>query len=292
MNRAIVTRTLRDLRWQVFWYGTGLAVYGALMVLLFPTFEGFLADVEYPEEFLSFFGAAGDLSDPRYFLQAEYFSFAPLILMVFAVVAGTGLLAGDEGRGTLEMLLAQPVARSAVLASRVAGMLVALLTIVALTFAGWLISVPFVDLDGLGLGALLAASFVPVPLVTTFAGLSVLLAAVAPSRGQAAGIMTAVAITSYLVASFALTLDAIAWTRWLTPYHYSNVSQVLTEGVVWWHQGILLLITVVTFGLARMAFEGREIGAGTWQPRAIARGWRSGRRHAGAGPIPMPASES
>lgn len=283
MNRAIAARTLLDLRWQIFWYGAGTAIYGALMVLLFPTFQGFLSDVEYPEEFLAFFGAAGDLGDPRYFLQAEYFSFAPLILIIFAVVAGTGLLAGDEGRGTLEVLLAQPVARGAVFHARVAGLLGALLVIVVLALGGWLVSVPFVQLDGLGLVDLVAASFVPVPLVAAFAGLSVLLAAVAPSRGQAAGIMTAVAITSYLLASFALTLEAIAWTRWLTLYHYSDASRVLTEGVVWWHQALLLLVAALAFTLARMAFEGREIGAGTWQPRAIARGW-SFRR-------PAPATE-
>ncbi|MGE3960969.1 MAG: ABC transporter permease subunit [Dehalococcoidia bacterium] len=276
MNRAILRRQLIDLRWHIFWYGIGIAIYAAIMVLLFPTFEGFLADVEYPEEFLQFFGSVGDLSDPRYFLQTEYFSFVPVILLIYAVMAGTGLFAGDEGRGTLETTLAQPISRGDLYRSRVAALLAGLLLICALNVLGWVASVPFVDLENLGLATLTWASFAVVPLVAAFAGLSVLVAAIAPSRGTAGGLMAVVAITSYLLASFANTIEAIEWTKWITPYFYADTAQVLSDGLIWWHQALLVAVALVAFGLGGVAFNGREIGAGTWQPRAIARGWRFG----------------
>lgn len=274
MNVAILRRTLFDLRWHVFWYGIGIAIYAAFMVILFPTFEEMLGEAQYPEEFLAFFGGAGDLSDPRVFLQMEYYSFAPVILMIYAVIAGTGILAGDEGRGTLETTLSQPISRGALFRSKVAALLLGLVVICALNTLGWAASVPFVDLDGLSFGRLVLSSFAPIPLVAAMGGIAVLLAAIAPSRGMAGGIMAAVAILAYLVASFANTIEAIHWLRWLSPYFYSDAGQLLTDGVVWWHQAVLLGLAAVSFALAWSAFNAREIGAGTWQPGTIARGWR------------------
>ena len=276
MNLAVLQRTLTDLRWHVFWYGVGIAIYAAIMVLLFPTFEAFLSETEYPEEFLQFFGEIGDMSDPRYFLQLEYYSFVPVILMIYGVIAGTGLLAGDEGRGTLETTLAQPISRGDLFRSRIAALLIGLLAICAINAGGWFVSVPFVDLGDLDLLTLTWASFAVFPLVAAFCGLSVLVAAIAPSRGTAGGLMAAAAILSYLVSSFANTIEAISWARWLSPYYYADTTQVLTAGLVWWHQAVLVGVALVTFTLAWSAFNAREIGAGTWQPRAIARGWRLG----------------
>lgn len=277
MNRAALRRTLFDLRWQVFWYGIGIAFYAAMMALLFPTFEGFLSDMEYPEEFLQFFGEVGNMGDPRVFFQLEYYSFVPVILMIYGVIGGTGLLAGDEGRGTLETTLAQPIARGDLFCSRVAALLIGLLAICAINTVGWILSVPFVDLGDLGLPTLIWASFAVAPLVAAYCGLSVLVAAVSPSRGTAGGLMAAVAVISYLVTSFANTIEAIAWMRWITPYYYADTAQVLSDGLIWWHQAALVAIAVVSFALAWSAFNAREIGAGTWQPRAVARGWRLGR---------------
>lgn len=274
LNTAVLRRALFDLRWHLFWYGVGIAIYAAIMTLLFPTFREFLTEMEYPEEFLQFFGSAGNLGDPRYFLQAEYFSFVPVILIIYGIIGGTGLLAGDEGRGTLETTLAQPISRGCLFRSRVAALLLGIIVICALNAVGWVVTVPFVDLDDLGLLTLVGASFAVIPLVAAFAGASVLLAAIAPSRSGAAGLMAVVAIVSYLLASFANTIEAISWARWITPYYYADTSQILTGGVIWWHQAILVAIAIVTFVLGWAAFNAREIAAGTWQPRAMARGWR------------------
>lgn len=271
---ALVRRAIFDLRWHIGWYGLGLASYGGLVVWLYPMFKGLLEEVQYPEDILKFFGAGTDLSDPATFMTVEYHSFAPIIMIVFAVVSGTGLLAGDEGRGTLETLLAQPVSRTAVFLSRALALALAAITICALATLGWLVSVPFVDLGSLGLGTLLLSTFAVLPVLLAFGAMAMLLGAIAPSRGMAAGIMTAIAIASYLVASFAQTIEPIQWLQWFSPYYYSDGSQVLTEGLVWWHQGALLLFAAFALGLGALGFNGRELQAGTWQPRAIIRGWR------------------
>lgn len=279
MNWPIARVTLRGLRWQIGWYGGGLGVYAAFMVWLFPVFQDALGVMasEYPPEIMAFFGASGDLANPRVFIQVEYFSFVPVILVIYSVVAGTGLFAGDEGRGTLEPLLAQPVSRTSVFVSRTAALAGGLGLILAVNSLGWLASVPFVDLGDVGITAFLGATFAPLPLVAAFAGMSILLAAIAPARGTAAGIAAAIAIVAYLLSSLALAIEAISWMRWVSPYYYSDSHRILTEGLVWWHQAVLVGLASATLTVAWLAFRGREIGAGVWQPGAIARGWRASR---------------
>ncbi len=286
----VAARTLREMRWTIFWFGVGLALYGAAMVLLYPQFEDYLEEVAatYPEGILDFFGG-GDITTPQGFLTLEYHTFAVIIMMIFALVVATGALAGEEGRGTAETLLAQPLPRRRIIVEKALAVLSGAVLVCAIICAGWLMSVPFVDFHGeLTLIDLIGATFGMLPTVALFTALGFSLGAVAPSRGFAAGILVALAVAAYLVASLAQVVQPIEWARFLSPYHYSDGSRWLIDGPVWWHQVLLLFSSGLIFALAVRAFEGREIGAGTWQFKALLRGRRP-RRPAGGPQAAAPA---
>jgi hypothetical protein len=65
----------------------------------------------------------------------NYFAFMPLILSVFAVLAGGGLLVADEEKGTLDLVLAHPVRRTSLFIGRVAAFVVATLAVLAIAWA-------------------------------------------------------------------------------------------------------------------------------------------------------------
>lgn len=266
----VAMRTLKDLKWQIFWFGVGLALYGAAMVLLYPQFEDYLEEVAatYPEGILDFFGG-GDITTPEGFITLEYYSFAVLILMVFALVVATGALAGEEGRGTAETLLAQPLRRRRIIAEKALATLAAAVAVCLCVCIGWLVSVPLVDLGTLTLPELLSSTFGMLPIAMLFGALGFLLGAVAPSRAFAAAILSALAVASYLVASLALVVQPFEWLKYTSPYHYSDASRWLTEGPILWHQAVLVVSALVVFALAVKAFEGREIGSEGWQLRAL-----------------------
>lgn len=277
----VFRRSLYDLRWLIVSFGVGLALYGASMVWLFPTFEGYLADVaaNYPREVLDFFGG-GEITDPAGFMTLEYQSFAVLILVIYAVVASTGQLAGEEGRGSLESLLAQPISRTRLFAEKAAAFVAGALLICAIVSVGWLLSVPFVDLHGkLTLLELAGATFGSLPVVLLFGALGFWLGAIAPTRGAAAGILAAGAVASYLAASIAQAVAPVEALQYVSPYYYSDAARWLIDGPVWWHQLGLLLVAAVVFALAVRSFAGREVGVGVWQPRAFVgrRRWVGGR---------------
>src|SRR5207248_8557932 len=68
--------------------------------------------------FIGMFGDPTKLMSPEGFLSLAFFSYLPLIMGVFAVLAGSGLLAADEENGTLDLILAHPVSRTALFLGR------------------------------------------------------------------------------------------------------------------------------------------------------------------------------
>lgn len=259
-DRSIAGKTLRDLRWQVMGWGLGLAGLAAMLVLLFPVIAEQFEGVEIEN---MGFGEVGDLSDPREFLQVEFFTWSPVLMTVFAIIAGGALLAGEEGAGTLELLLSQPLARRALFLGKLAGAALAAIGILAIAGLGFLLTAPFVDLRGeVAVGELATAPFSLLPFVWFVLAATVLAAALTPARGRAAAMVTAAAFVAYALNITADLVASLEWLHYLTPYYYSDARRVLTEGAVWWHQAVLLGAAAGCAALAMAAFERREIGVG------------------------------
>ena len=72
---------------------------------------------EYPEALKAFIGFGGgiDYATGAGYLGIELFSFmVPLLLLVAAIGAGARAIAGEEERGTMDLLLSNPIGRSRV----------------------------------------------------------------------------------------------------------------------------------------------------------------------------------
>ena len=277
-DRTIVRKTLRDLRWQVVGWGLGLAGLAAMLVLLYPAIAEQFEGVEMEN---IGFGEIQDLSDPRQFFQVEFFTWSPVLMTVFAIIAGGALLAGEEGAGTLELLLSQPLTRRALFLGKLAGVAVAVVGVLALAGLGFLLTAPFVDLKGaVAAGELVVAPFSLLPFAWFALAATVLAATLTPTRGRAAALMTAGAFVAYALNITAGLVASLAWLRFLSPYHYSDAQRVLTEGTVWWHQGALLVAALACAALALVVFERREIGVGR-SPLALL----LGREPSAAGPV-------
>ncbi len=259
-DRTIVRKTLRDLRWQVVGWGLGLAALAALLVLIYPAISAQFEGVEIEN---IGFGEIQDLSDPRQFFQVEFFTWSPVLMTIFAIIAGGALLAGEEGAGTLELLLSQPLARRRLFLGKLVGVAIAVVGVLALAGLGFLVTAPFVDLKGaVAAGELVVAPFSLLPFAWFALAATVLAATLTPTRGRAAALMTAGAFVAYALNITADLVTSLGWLRFFTPYHYSDAQRVLTEGTVWWHQAALLAAALVCAALALAVFERREIGVG------------------------------
>ena len=257
---SIFLKTLQDLRWQVFWYGLGLALMAALVVYIYPSYSDQLADFEIPEALKAIIGDV-DYATATGFISAEVLSWVPIVLAVFAITSGTGALGGEEANGTLDLLLAQPISRTRLAVEKLTGLFAAALLLTAIIYAGWLVSVPFVDIE-VGLGDLALATLNMAPIVLLLQSLACFASVTLGSRGAATGAITAFAVGSYFVNYLASLVDAIEPVRVVSVFYHYHGTEVLTHGLNWGGLGLLLGLYVAFSILAVLAFQGREIGAG------------------------------
>jgi ABC-2 type transport system permease protein len=259
MTRPRVTlKALSELRWQVLWYGLGLALMAMLVVYIYPSYHAQLADFEVPEALRAIIGNV-DYTTGAGFLSAEFFSWIPIILVIFAITSGTAALAGEEANGTLDLLLAQPIRRKRLLLEKTAALVTATGGIAVICYAGWLVSVPFVDID-VGLGKLALATLNVIPLTIFFQAFAVWAGVTMPRRGTATGLVTAFAVASFFINYLASLVDVLEPLRWVSAFHYYNGDTVLTDGADLGGVLVLLALSALFTGLAAATFERRDIG--------------------------------
>lgn len=277
---TVFKHTLGRSRGAILGWGLTMALLGMMFVPFYDTiaedletWEGIMQS--YPEEILAFFGGGGApaFTTPEGFLSLEYFSFMPLIIGIYAVLAGSGLLAADEERGILDLLAAQPISRSALFWGRLLGFLVALSVALVLGYAGIMFATTYsiMELDAAEMITPFASMFA---LLAFFGGLALLLSMWLPSRQSAAMTAGIVLVGGFFVNGLANLNDTLAGIKPYLPLHYFQGDNWVDGFKADWFAG--LVGAGLLFMLAAWwAFLRRDIrvgGEGGWKlPRPFRR---------------------
>ncbi len=113
MLRNVFLKTLREQRRALCWRAAGVAALGISTMLFYPS----MADAPEFDEMLENMPEAlartiTDLTSPEGYLNSQLYVFmVPLVFLVFTVGRSSGAVAGEEERGTLELLLSYPIRR-------------------------------------------------------------------------------------------------------------------------------------------------------------------------------------
>ncbi len=264
--------TLGRLRGQILGWGIALAVLGLILVPFYSSFqaqqEQFIEMMEgYPPEMMAFFGSdPAAIATPEGYLQYYLFSLLPIIVGLFAVLAASGLIAGDEEGGRLDLVLAHPLSRANLFWGRAAAFAVAALAVV---FLGWLGCVLPLGASSLGVSAgRLALGFVPVlAQVLIYGALALLLSQLLPSRGLAATTAGLVLVVSYFSSSLSGLDEKLAAIARLLPYEYYQGGEALNGLKGAWLAGLLgasaLLALLTWWRFSRR--DVRLVGEGGWR---------------------------
>src|SRR5213080_171356 len=133
----MLRKALWDLRWTAFWFALGGAGYTLMVSLFFPVVREQSAQfnhlmASYPKGFLAAVGYT-DVTTFTGFLGVESLNlFWPIIVGVFATLAGASLVAKEVEDGTSEIWLSIPAERWRLLLAKMAALALALLgTVVA-----------------------------------------------------------------------------------------------------------------------------------------------------------------
>lgn len=208
------------------------------------------------------FGQPRALETIAGFTEWRVLGVMPLVAGVWAVLAGTGALRGEEDAGRWDVVLAGPVGRREATAAAVLGLAQ---TAGALALATALSTVAF-GIRTLGLAGSLGTvgALLVVPLV--FLAVAAVASQIGGTRAQALRLAAAVLGVAYLLRVVATAVDGWDALAWGTPLGWVDLAAPLTEPTA-----VPLLVAVVaTVVLAGVAVETsarRDVGAGLWPER-------------------------
>lgn len=261
---TLMWRTLNE-RWRsTFGWGLGLVLMAVLQLAVYPSVAKSSASMQefvdqWPEAFRQAFNLDAYTTGAG-FLNAEMFSMmVPLVLIAVAVSGAAAATAGEEERGTADLLLSLPVSRGRVVVAKVLATVIAVLLVAAATLLAIAVGAPLVDLE-VGLADLAAGVLMTALLALFFGAVALLVATVTGKRAVALGTAVGLALAAFLLNALAPMADWLEPWQKASPFYWALGDNPLINGVDAPMAGLLLVAAVALVVLADVAYRRRDIG--------------------------------
>ncbi|VAW06452.1 hypothetical protein MNBD_ACTINO02-2561 [hydrothermal vent metagenome] len=262
--RSIFGKTIWERRRSMPWWIGGLAFLLIVTILSYPSFkdtQGLEDLFKNMQPMLAMFGveSAADLFSPVGLINARmYESIGILVIGAFAISMGTAALAGEEDRGTMELLLMQPISRRSIVLQKHAA-----LTVLLIGINVFLAIVLFVGnpvLDGLlSVQGILAANVGATLVGFLFGSLALAIGGVTGKRGMTNGISAGYLAAAFFFNGIANIVDGLKWTQKLTPFYWFSRADPLANGFPMGDFVVLLVVGLVLVGVGLWGFDRRDV---------------------------------
>ena len=265
MLANVTLKTLRDQRRSLVFWTLGLVALVGMYAGTFPSIarNSSYSDIinQMPEQIRALFtaGAGGDFSSGPGYLSVELLSFmAPMLVLIYAIGAGAGAIAGEEDRHTLDLLLSCPVSRRRVLLEKFAAMVVGVaLLVAALTVS----TIALGAAADMGLSSTnVAAAMVHLTLLgLVFGALALLVGSATGRLGLSRAVAALVAVAAYLVNGFGVTVSWLRPIRPASPFYQYLGHDPIRQGIWWLAVVIALATTTALVAAASATFRRRDV---------------------------------
>jgi len=270
VNLSLFRYSLKSSRGGIIVWSLFLFLYALLMVymlqsmgdvaeLLDEYIDKFGAMVEvFAGEFGSVLNPDGSLSMGKW-LSLEFLALWPVIMSVYAIFYAGGIAAREVERGTMDILLSQPVPRRHIIISKFLVFPLVLVIVAVASIVGVLIGMAIIgnssDLGGICL------AFLPAALIPLAVGSYSLLFScifLEPRKVMlAAGSLTGL---FYILNILARTVGPVKWLGNLSIFHYYEPAPITSElSMNWVGIGIYLGIIVICIAASIYIFRRRDI---------------------------------
>lgn len=265
MLSNVFLKTLRDQRRALLWWGLGLIGIALYLALFYPSIRNLpelnkMLEAVPPALLKTLVGNITDFTSPVGYLNSEwFFLIAPTLFLIITIGFGSSAIAGEEERGTADLLLSNPLPRWRVVVEKFAALVI---YTAALAFVfGWLalaIGAVAVDMD-ISLGRMAEATLSVVLLGLTFGALALAIGCASGNRGSSMGAAGAIAVAAYFLNSLAPIVEVLEPYRKLSPFYYYIGADPLRNGLNPGHAVVLIGLTVALLVVALFAFERRDL---------------------------------
>jgi ABC-2 type transport system permease protein len=221
-----------------------------------PSFDEYLAEI--PTALKDVFGI-DTMTTGIGFLNAELFSLVlPLMFLVFGILRGARMIAGEEEAGTLDLLLVTPLSTTRLLLEQALALAASLALLGVAAVASTLLGTLLFDL-GIGLEAMLAGAAACALLGFEFGTLALVAGALTGRRGAALGVATAAALAAYVLHLGGLLVDGLHEWRVLSPFHQALHTGPLADTLPASFLA-LVVVPVVVYAVVLPFWARRDIG--------------------------------
>jgi ABC-2 type transport system permease protein len=206
----------------------------------------------------AFFGDTSTYQTLSGYVDVQVISQLVFLTLIMGILIGSGLIAGAEGEGTLQTLLAQPIKRSTIYwqsyLAMIVIMLLASLTIFIAVFASGLIINESMDWWRL------AQAIFGVWLITlVFSAAAYSLGAYSGKRALSGSVVGLLAFVTYLITSLAAGVSALKTVDIFSPFHYFNTPSIIQYGLDWGNVAVLVAITILVTIIGYVRFIKRDL---------------------------------
>ncbi|MFB4282384.1 MULTISPECIES: ABC transporter permease subunit [unclassified Nonomuraea] len=262
----MIAKSLRDNRRALIWWTAGISVFMAIYLSAYATVKqdpetyGQVGTDKFPGPLRDLMGGMTDfVSGPGYLQSVVYQIFVPMLFIVCGTLLANRAIAQPEETGTLELLVTLPVDRRRLVLERFAALVVSLLAVAFVTLLlTWAITVS-VEM-GVAFDRILAAHTGVFLLGLLFGTVALAVGAATGRRLVASAVVGVWAVAGYVVVTIGRNIDAIAWLKWLSPFHYYTEGRPLYEGLPVGDYLVLAGATAVLALTAVLAFDRRDVG--------------------------------
>lgn len=264
MLRSVFGKVVHDqwrlvLGWAVF-----SGIWPAMYIALYPSIGG-MKELQkmleqFPPALREFFASSSlNMSTPEGFLNIELFTFVgPLLMLAYTAVVAGGATAAEEERGTMDLLLANPVPRWRIVIEKAIAFLIGTIIVGIGMWVGAALGSKAVGIElDLGLVGLAIVSLCLLGLA--IGGLALALGAITGRRWLAAGVALMVTVAGFFLNGLGALVDWLEPWRPISPFYQYIANDPLTNGIDLGNALVLIGWAVVGTIVAVIAFERRDL---------------------------------
>jgi ABC-2 type transport system permease protein len=263
---SVFLKSLRDYRIATLGWGLGLGALMLVGVSAFPTTADGKLTLKALAQSYSWYADPVAVDTLGGYLTWDIVPVAVILLAVWALLAASRTLRGEEESGRLDMLLSQPASRVHTAVAKVGAIAVALLLASLLIGLVTAASAPGTPDAAYGTAQSLLLGLNVALLALFFGALALFLSQFTRSRGAAAGLTGGILGLSFLFDGIGRVVDSEALRR-VSPVYYFGLSKPLVSsyGADPGAMAVLLISTLVLATAAIGLFVRRDLGAPAMQ---------------------------
>ena len=205
----------------------------------------------------------GDLqfaSTPEGWLGIELYGlFLPIVLSIVGVIAGASAIGNEENDGTLELLLASPIGRTALLSQKYAAaasqiFIIAFSVWIGIVIGSWVF--PF----DVSLVNVFSATIMAWLLGLMNFSITLFAQSIKGKKFIAIFVGTAFVSASYLADVLPKLIDNLSGLKWFSPFFYYGGSDVLLRGITPIYLLLMVGVCILALSSSIWVFSRRDTG--------------------------------